>query len=75
MRLKEIHIICSSSLLEALIKIAKLGLPENLYNRLHTHRKYEALQDYVPLELLPKDFGGQKELLYKQFGKQDFSKQ
>ncbi|CAB3222191.1 unnamed protein product [Arctia plantaginis] len=58
MRLKKIHLISGSKLFDTFLMIVKQGLSEKLRNRLMVHSTVEGLQDYIPREQLPVDFGG-----------------
>ncbi|XP_075984069.1 alpha-tocopherol transfer protein-like [Anticarsia gemmatalis] len=57
-KLKEVHVINASPLIDALYNIIKPFLKEKMRKRIMFHKDYTALHKYVPKELLPCDYGG-----------------
>ncbi|CAG9859313.1 unnamed protein product [Phyllotreta striolata] len=62
-RVKGIHFINVPTYAETLIKIARTILKKKLLNRLYVHSNIENLYEYLPREILPKDFGGDEKSL------------
>ncbi|XP_050508089.1 alpha-tocopherol transfer protein-like [Diabrotica virgifera virgifera] len=59
-RIKEVHILNYPSVFDKLLAIAKLFIKPKLYDRLKLHSSFESFLNYVPLEVLPKDYGGEE---------------
>lgn len=57
-RMKRIHMISGSKLFDALLMAFKQGLSAKLRERIVIHQNLEGLHNYVPKDLLPKEFGG-----------------
>ncbi|CAH0595194.1 unnamed protein product [Chrysodeixis includens] len=57
-KLKEVHVVNSTPLIDTLFNIIKPFLKEKMRNRIHFHSDYKALHEYVPKELLPEEYGG-----------------
>ncbi|CAH1104011.1 unnamed protein product [Psylliodes chrysocephalus] len=57
-RLKEIHIINHSILFNLLFKLAQPLISQNLHKKIHFHDSLSSLLAYIPLDVLPKDYGG-----------------
>ncbi|XP_072384028.1 retinol-binding protein pinta-like [Diabrotica undecimpunctata] len=62
-RIKEVHILNYPSVFDKLLAIAKLFIKPKLYDRLKLHSSFESFLNYVPLEVLPKDYGGEEKSL------------
>lgn len=57
-KVKEVHIINISSLIDTILNFVKPFLKEKIRNRIYTHSDIESLYDYVPKEILPTEYGG-----------------
>ncbi|CAK1541707.1 unnamed protein product [Leptosia nina] len=57
-RLKRLHIISGSKLFDFVMSIIKQALTEKLVKRIVIHDDPSTLQQYIPKEMLPVDFGG-----------------
>ncbi|VVC37057.1 Cellular retinaldehyde binding/alpha-tocopherol transport,CRAL/TRIO, N-terminal domain,CRAL-TRIO lipid [Cinara cedri] len=58
-KLKEVHVINASSLVDTIINFVKPFLKEKIRNRIHVHSNVETLYEYVPKDMLPEEYGGQ----------------
>ncbi|KAG5886262.1 hypothetical protein JTB14_020825 [Gonioctena quinquepunctata] len=56
--IKQLHCLNYPLFAETFIKMSKRLLNPKLANRFHFHRAIETIADFVPLEILPKDYGG-----------------
>ncbi|KAF9408470.1 hypothetical protein HW555_011856 [Spodoptera exigua] len=57
-KLKEVHVVNTTPLVETVYNIIKPFLKEKMRQRIHFHSSYTALHEYVPKELLPTEYGG-----------------
>lgn len=57
-KLKEVHIINTSSIVERFINFVKPFLKEKIRKRIYIHKEVKDLYKYVPQEMLPKEYGG-----------------
>ena len=57
-KLKEVHIINATPLVDFIIRWLSPFLKEKIRKRIHVHQNLESLFEYVPRELLPEEFGG-----------------
>nr|ATY51916.1 CTD29 [Heliconius melpomene] len=57
-KLKEVHIINTSSIVERFITFVKPFLKEKIRKRIYIHKEVKDLYKYVPQEMLPKEYGG-----------------
>ncbi|XP_028043335.1 alpha-tocopherol transfer protein-like [Bombyx mandarina] len=57
-KLKEIHVINASPLVDVVFNIVKPFLKEKMKKRVFFHADVQCLQDYIPKEILPVEFGG-----------------
>ncbi|PZC74015.1 hypothetical protein B5X24_HaOG208446 [Helicoverpa armigera] len=57
-KLKEVHVVNATPLIDALFNIIKPFLKEKMRKRIHFHSSFTALHEYVPKELLPEEYGG-----------------
>ncbi|VVC96102.1 unnamed protein product [Leptidea sinapis] len=58
MKMKGLHFITTSKIIDAVISILKQIFKPKLISRIFVHKNYEQLYDAVERELLPKDLGG-----------------
>ncbi|XP_047999192.1 uncharacterized protein LOC125236432 [Leguminivora glycinivorella] len=58
MRIRGIHLVTTSKVSDALIKIMKQVLSKKIGDRIHVHRNYDSLHDFIPKKILPADLGG-----------------
>nr|CAI5848704.1 unnamed protein product [Callosobruchus analis] len=59
-KVKQMHFINCPSFAESMINLAKSFLKPKLQQRVHVHTSFEGLKKYIPLEVLPKDLGGEE---------------
>lgn len=57
-KLKQVHVINISPLVDTIINFVKPFLKEKIRNRIFMHSKLEDLYEYVPREILPIEYGG-----------------
>ncbi|XP_041971680.1 alpha-tocopherol transfer protein-like [Aricia agestis] len=57
-KLKEIHIVNTSPLIEKLINIIKPFLKEKIKNRIFIHSEISSLYEHIPQKMLPEEYGG-----------------
>nr|CAD7409220.1 unnamed protein product [Timema poppensis] len=58
-KLKEVHVVNVSPLVDTIINFAKPFLKEKIRNRIFCHPDgYESLYKYIPQEILPSEYGG-----------------
>ncbi|XP_026490734.1 alpha-tocopherol transfer protein-like [Vanessa tameamea] len=58
-KLKEVHIINTSPIVERFVNLVKPFLKEKIRKRIFIHKEVKDLYKYVPQEMLPKEYGGQ----------------
>ncbi|XP_046964406.1 alpha-tocopherol transfer protein-like [Vanessa cardui] len=58
-KLKEVHIINTSPIVERFVSLVKPFLKEKIRKRIFIHKELKDLYKYVPQEMLPKEYGGQ----------------
>ncbi|XP_045770140.1 alpha-tocopherol transfer protein-like [Maniola jurtina] len=63
MRIKGIHIITQSKAIDTLITLFKQVLSAKVAERIQVHFSVDDLQEYIPKEILPRDYGGQAKSL------------
>ncbi|OXU19231.1 hypothetical protein TSAR_001016 [Trichomalopsis sarcophagae] len=57
-KLKEVHVINVSPLVDTIINFVKPFLKEKIRNRIFVHSNLEKLYEYIPREILPTEYGG-----------------
>ncbi|KAG6449789.1 hypothetical protein O3G_MSEX006233 [Manduca sexta] len=57
-KLKEIHIINTSPIVERFVNFVKPFLKEKIRKRIFIHKEVKDLYKYIPREMLPEDYGG-----------------
>lgn len=57
-KLKEVHVINISPLVDTILNFVKPFLKEKIRNRIFMHSEIKTLYDYVPREILPVEYGG-----------------
>ncbi|XP_014287399.1 alpha-tocopherol transfer protein-like [Halyomorpha halys] len=57
-KLKEVHVINVSPIVDTIINFVKPFLKEKIKNRIHVHPNLESLHKIVPKEVLPEEYGG-----------------
>ncbi|XP_045516584.1 alpha-tocopherol transfer protein-like [Pieris brassicae] len=62
-KLKEIHIINTSPIVERFVTFVKPFLKEKIRKRIFIHRDLKDLYKYIPQEMLPIEYGGQCETM------------
>lgn len=60
MKLKGIHILSSSKLIDILISILKQILSEKLIKRIFVHKTMDTVYEHIPKDILPSEFGGEE---------------
>ncbi|KAL0867916.1 hypothetical protein ABMA27_008594 [Loxostege sticticalis] len=57
-KLKEVHVVNASPLIDAVVTMIKPFLKEKIRNRIFIHTEMESLQKYIPKDILPEEYGG-----------------
>ncbi|GBP00815.1 Alpha-tocopherol transfer protein-like [Eumeta japonica] len=57
-KLKEVHVVNTSPLVDIVFNLVKPFLKEKIRNRVYLHADLESLYKYVPKEMLPDEYGG-----------------
>lgn len=57
-KLKEVHIINVSPLVDTIVNFVRPFLKEKIRQRIHFHSNLESLYKFVPQKMLPKEYGG-----------------
>ncbi|XP_022907056.1 alpha-tocopherol transfer protein-like [Onthophagus taurus] len=57
-KLKEVHVVNVSPLVNTIIEWVKPFLKEKIRNRIHVHSDMESLYKFVPKDILPEEYGG-----------------
>ncbi|KMQ95414.1 alpha-tocopherol transfer [Lasius niger] len=57
-KLKEVHIINISPLVDTILNFVKPFLKEKIRNRIFTHSDIGTLYDHIPKEIMPTEYGG-----------------
>ncbi|XP_065172224.1 alpha-tocopherol transfer protein-like [Atheta coriaria] len=57
-KLKEVHVINISPIIDTIINWAKPFLTEKIRNRIHVHSDLDSLHKMVPKDILPEEYGG-----------------
>ncbi|KYN22850.1 Alpha-tocopherol transfer protein-like protein [Trachymyrmex cornetzi] len=57
-KLKEVHVINISPLVDTILNFVKPFLKEKIRNRIFMHSDIKTLYDYIPREILPAEYGG-----------------
>lgn len=57
-KLKEVHIINVSPLVDTIINFVRPFLKEKIRQRIHFHSNVDSLYKHVPKAMLPKEYGG-----------------
>ncbi|CAH1640962.1 unnamed protein product [Spodoptera littoralis] len=57
-RIKQIHLITESKMLDTLVSFLKQVLSTKLAGRIHMHKNLDTLYDFVPKDVLPVEYGG-----------------
>lgn len=58
-KLKEVHIINVSPLVDTIVNFVRPFLKEKIRQRIHFHSNLESLYKFVPQKMLPKEYGGE----------------
>lgn len=58
-KLKEVHIINTSPIVERFVNFVKPFLKEKIRKRIYIHKELKDLYKYVPREMLPEEYGGE----------------
>lgn len=72
MRIKSIHIITSSNLIDMVVSIIKQGMSEKLGKRINVHKSLDSIYNFVPKDIMPEDYGGSEKTLQQLHGKLKF---
>uniref|UniRef100_A0A2A4J4G2 CRAL-TRIO domain-containing protein n=1 Tax=Heliothis virescens TaxID=7102 RepID=A0A2A4J4G2_HELVI len=59
-RIKGVHVISSSKMVDTLITLLKQVFSAKLGDRIHLHKTPETVSEYVPKEMMPSDYGGKE---------------
>ena len=57
-KLKEVHVINVSPLVDTIVNFVKPFLKEKIRNRIFIHSTMDTLYDHIPQEMLPTEYGG-----------------
>ncbi|XP_046683964.1 alpha-tocopherol transfer protein-like isoform X1 [Homalodisca vitripennis] len=57
-KLKEVHVINVSPLVDTIINFVRPFLKDKIRNRIHVHETLDSLYEYVPKDILPEEYGG-----------------
>ncbi|CAH0388172.1 unnamed protein product [Bemisia tabaci] len=57
-KLKEVHVINVSPLVDTIISFVRPFLKEKIRNRIHVHADLDSLYKFVPKDVLPEEYGG-----------------
>lgn len=57
-KLKEVHVVNVSPLVDTIINFVKPFLKEKIRNRIYVHSTMETLYEHIPKEILPTEYGG-----------------
>lgn len=63
MRIKGFHILSQSKAVDALVSLFKQVFSAKLASRIVVHKNVETFYDYMPKEILPKEYGGNEKTL------------
>ena len=69
MKIKGIHILSQSRAIDALVTLFKQIFSAKLASRIAVHKTVDTLYDYVPKEILPKEYGGNEKTISEMHGK------
>lgn len=58
MILRQVHVTSVSPLIETIIAWVKPFLKEKIRDRIFVHTTNESLQNYIPKDILPEEYGG-----------------
>ncbi|KAG5880151.1 hypothetical protein JTB14_003575 [Gonioctena quinquepunctata] len=64
-KLKQVHVVNASPLVDTIISWVKPFLKEKLKNRIFVHNNMESLHNYIPKDILPEEYGGEAGKLQK----------
>ncbi|CAG4936774.1 unnamed protein product [Colias eurytheme] len=65
MRVKGIHLISQSKSIELLLNIAKTILKPKIISRMHVHKSYDDLHEFIGKDVLPPEFGGNERSIFE----------
>lgn len=68
-KLKEVHIINVSPLVDTIINFVRPFLKEKIRQRIHFHSNMDSLYKFVPQKMLPKEYGGEAGTMAELTGK------
>lgn len=71
-KLKEVHVINLSPLVDTIVSFVKPFLKEKIRERIHLHSNLEDLYKFVPKEMLPAEYGGNAGPIKTLSGKKTF---
>lgn len=67
-KLKEVHVVNVSPLVDTIINFVKPFLKEKIRNRIFMHSNLDTLYDHVPKDILPAEYGGKAGPIQKLHG-------
>lgn len=73
-KLKEVHVVNVSPLVDTIINFVKPFLKEKIRNRIFMHSNLDTLYDHVPKDILPEEYGGKAGPIQKLHGNFDIFK-
>ena len=63
LRIKQIHIITESKMVDALITFLKQVMSSKLGGRIHSHKTLDTFYEFIPKDILPEEYGGKERSL------------
>ncbi|CAB3220130.1 unnamed protein product [Arctia plantaginis] len=58
LKVKEVHVVNASPLVDTIYNIVKPFIKEKIKNRIFFHKDYTGLHEYIPVDILPSEYGG-----------------
>lgn len=58
MKLKEVHVVNVSPLVDTIVQFVKPFIKEKIRNRIHLHSSFDSLHQMIPKDILPEEYGG-----------------
>lgn len=68
MRVKSIHLVTTSKILDTLLAIIKQVMSPKIAGRVHIHKTMDEISEFVPKHILPKDYGGEERSMKELYG-------
>ncbi|CAH2093983.1 unnamed protein product [Euphydryas editha] len=65
MRINGIHFLSGSKAIDAVVNFCKPVFSEKVVGRVVTHKSFDTLYEYIPKDILPKEYGGKEKPLFE----------